>query len=166
MRHALDELDPAEPVAVEVNSIGGVAAEGVAIYNLLRARKVTATVTGQAYSAASFILMAADHVTMQAGATLMIHAPWRLTLGNAEEHRRSVAHLDTMTKQYAAIYAARAGKPAAALERMLAEETYFDGAAAVKAGLADAAEAPKGRPAGNRAAAVVALARLALSEGA
>ena len=83
------------PVTVSVNSPGGVATEGLAIYNVLKAHagRVDVVVDSIAASAASLIAMAGDSIAMRDGAMIMIHDPSAVTVGTAADHQKSAAVL-------------------------------------------------------------------------
>jgi ATP-dependent protease ClpP protease subunit len=136
---ALDDIAPDRDLVVRINSPGGDVFDGTAIYNLLRSRagQVDVMVDGLAASAASFISMAGDTITMNRGTQMMIHDAIGFTIGNAADHREQVALLDRISDEIAGIYTARAGKTVAEWrERMLAT-TWYSAAEAVEAGLAD-----------------------------
>jgi ATP-dependent protease ClpP protease subunit len=65
------------PVTVKLNSGGGLATEGAAIYNALvdYPGEVTVEVVAVAASAASLIAMAGDRIVMRLGAWMLIHDP-------------------------------------------------------------------------------------------
>ena len=114
-------------LTVRINSGGGIATQGMAIYSLLKTHpgEITMIVDGVAASAASLIAMAGDKRQIMDGAMLMIHDPATITIGNAAEHEKSTAFLHKLADNYAGIYARAAGiKPAAAREIMQAETWY------------------------------------------
>lgn len=123
---ALAEHGPGD-ITVRINSGGGVASDGTAIYSLLLAHRgtVTAIVEGVAASAASLILMAGDERRMRPGSMLMIHDTSRITWGNADEHRKSADFLDKLSGQYAGIYASASGLDASEVREMMKAETWF-----------------------------------------
>lgn len=137
---ALAEFDG--DVTVRINSPGGIATEGSAIYAALAAHDgvVTAVVEGVAASAASIIAMAGDEIVMAGGALMMIHDPSGITFGTAEDHRATAATLDVLAGAMARIYAKRAGITAAVARQIMQVETWFDGPEAVKQGFATRAE--------------------------
>ena len=100
-------------ITVRLNSGGGVAMEGSAIYNALKRHDgaVAIVIDGIAASAASVIAMAGDTVEMPLGTLMMIHEPSGITLGPADEHRRTANVLDTMTGVFAELYAEATGLP-------------------------------------------------------
>jgi ATP-dependent Clp protease protease subunit len=131
------------PVLVTINSPGGDAFEGVAIYNLLREHpaRVTTNVLGLAASAASIIAMAGDTIKMGEAAFLMIHSSSGIVVGNQADMREFADLLDTIDASMASLYAARTGKPTSEIVAMMRKETWLTAAEAVKAGFADVAVA-------------------------
>jgi ATP-dependent protease ClpP protease subunit len=125
-------------IRVSVNSPGGDAFDGIALYNALAKHPahVRVEVDGLAASAASVIAMAGDEIVMGTGATMMIHDASVTMQGSASELRQAAETLDTLSEGIAAIYARRAGgDPGVWREAMLAE-TWLSGEEAVEAGLA------------------------------
>lgn len=138
LRAALDAAKSAERIHVRINSHGGDAFAGVAIHNMLAEHpaEVRVTVEGLAGSAASVIAMA-GRVKMARGAMMMIHAPWAMTAGNANELRRTADALDKVRDGLVAIYQAKTGKTAAELEELLDAETWLGAEDALALGFAD-----------------------------
>lgn len=125
-------------IVVRINSGGGAAFDGVAIYNALNAHegKVTCRVDGIAASAASVIAMAGDEIEMPEGSLMMIHDASGITIGNAATHAKTVDLLNKLDGELARIYAKRTGKEAAAIRKMMDAETWLDGDEAVEEGFA------------------------------
>ena len=71
-------------ITVRINSMGGEVAEGVAIFNALRAHpaRVTTVCDGMACSIASVIFMAGDERVMNEASLLMIHNAWTCRAGH------------------------------------------------------------------------------------
>jgi len=131
------------PVLVTINSPGGDAFEGIAIYNLLREHgsKVTVNVLGLAASAASIIAMAGDTIKMGAAAQMMIHSSHGLVMGNQSDMREFADLLDSIDRSVAGLYAARSGKAEPEVLAMMQKETWLTAAQAVEEGFADIAVA-------------------------
>lgn len=91
---------------VHINSGGGSAFAGVAIYNLLKRRngKTITYVDCLAASAASLIALAGDEMIMPAGSMLMIHKPWSYVVGNSDELRKEADNLDKICESFSEIY--------------------------------------------------------------
>lgn len=103
-------------VTVRVNSPGGEVFDGIAIYNLLRGHVggVDVVVDGLAASAASFIAMAGETVTMRPHSRMMIHDAIGICLGNAAAMLETATLLDDLSENIAGIYAERAAAKASA----------------------------------------------------
>ncbi|MEU4779255.1 head maturation protease, ClpP-related [Micromonospora sp. NPDC023633] len=129
----------ADEITLRLNSPGGDAWDGIAIYNALRDHKATVhvVVDGLAASAASFIAQAGDRITMNRGAQMMIHDAAGLAIGNARDMRDMAEVLDRVSDSIAGIYAARSGRPMAEFREAMARDTWYTAAEAVDAGLAD-----------------------------
>ena len=130
------------PVTVRLNSGGGIADQGQAIYTALKdyPGEVTVVVDGVAASAASLIAMAADRIRMRLGAWMLIHDPGAVMTGGRgteDDHRRTADMLSVIGDAYAEVYAARAGITREEARRIMRAETVLDGAAAVAMGFAD-----------------------------
>lgn len=130
-------------VTVRVNSPGGEVFDGIAIYNLIRGHVggTDVVVDGLAASAASFIAMAGDTVTMAPHSRMMIHDAIGLCFGNAADMRDTAVLLDDLSQNIAEIYAARAGETggdAAAFRKRMKAETWLGPQEALDLGLVDA----------------------------
>lgn len=125
-------------ITVRINSGGGYATEGVAVYNALARHRgrVVVAVDGVAASAASLIAMAGDDIVMATGSLMMIHDPSLITFGTSVEHGRSVHQLEVTAAAMAAVYASRSGRPITAIRAVMAAETWLTGDQAVEGGFA------------------------------
>lgn len=128
----------AKRINVRINSVGGDAFGGIAIYNLLRGHggEVVATVDGIAASAASIIAMAGRTV-MGRGSMMMIHDPWTVAAGGAEDLRQTADVLDKLRDSLVSVYQAKTGKKPAELRSLLKQETWMTAEEAKAAGFAD-----------------------------
>jgi ATP-dependent protease ClpP protease subunit len=126
-------------IELHINSPGGLYYDGLVLYNALvdHPARVEAIVDGLAASAASFVLQAADHRTMNRHSELMIHDALMITFGNEADHLDSVAQLGRVSDQIAGIYTSRAGGSPAGWRAAMREETWYSAAEATDAGLAD-----------------------------
>lgn len=126
-------------VTVNMNSPGGDFFEGIAIYNLLREHpaKVTVKVMGLAASAASVIAMAGDEVQISEVGFLMVHNAWAIAIGNRHDFRAAADTLEPFDDAMAGLYAARAKADKSDAVAWMDAETWFNGAKAIEAGLAD-----------------------------
>lgn len=102
----LDSINKFDNIDVHINSGGGDAFAGIAIYNTLKRHEgnVTVYVDGLAASSASVIAMAGNKIIMPKSAQIMIHQPWTFAIGNASELRKTADNLDTCTNSIMAVY--------------------------------------------------------------
>lgn len=128
-------------VHVRIKSGGGLAREGVAIYNVLKPYKPTVEVLSVAASAASLIAMAGRKVHLHTGAQMMVHPAWDGTLGDDEEHAASAGRLRKLTESIVEIYSERTGLSESEVMELVRAEggrgTWLKGSEAVAAGFAD-----------------------------
>lgn len=126
-------------IELHLNTPGGDAFDGIAIYNALRDHpaQVETIVDSLAASAGSFIAQAGDRVAMNRGSQLMIHDAWGLSIGNASDMTAMADLLDRQSDNIAAIFAERAGGTVAEWRELMRAETWFSADEAVEAGLAD-----------------------------
>ena len=136
---ALDGIST-DQIQVRINSVGGSAWDGIAIYNLLKAHpaRIEVVVDGIAASAASVVAMAGDTITMATGAQMMIHDASGGCWGDAADMRKTAEALDTCSNSIAAIYAKRTGGTVEEWRERMAAETWLTAEQAIEMGLADA----------------------------
>ncbi|HFD3796926.1 TPA: ClpP-like prohead protease/major capsid protein fusion protein [Pseudomonas aeruginosa] len=126
-------------ITLRIHSPGGDVFEGTAIYNLLKNHpaRVEAHVDGLAASMASVIAMAADTIYMPENAMMMVHRPWGIQGGEADDMRRYADLLEKIEGTMVAAYMAKTGKSEEDIKSLLKAETWMDGREAVEAGFAD-----------------------------
>lgn len=132
-------------LTVRINSPGGDVSAGVAIYNMLNEHEgyVTVKVDGLAASIASLIAMAGDKIIMLPGSMMMVHLPWTIAGGNADDMEQVVEMLKKTGESLIPIYAARTGLSEERIEELLRAETWMTAQDAVELGFADEAEGAK-----------------------
>ena len=138
LQEALDQVPAASQIKLLLNSPGGDAFDGMAMYNLLsRVRdRLTVEVLGWAASAASVVALAGKDLVMGEGSYLMIHEPWAITIGPADDHRKMAEDLDKMVGAFADFYAAHSDLPRADILEAMKAETWYTAQEAVDAGFA------------------------------
>ncbi len=129
-------------ITVRINSPGGDVFAGMAIYNSLKSYKgdVSVVIDGLAASAASFIAMAGNTISIHESAMLMVHKAWGLTIGNETDHVDMAGTLRKIDGQIAAIYAKQTGKSVDDMLALMAGEsdgTWFTAAEAAEANFVD-----------------------------
>lgn len=137
-RDALKELGNVSTINLSINSGGGSVFDGIAIYNMLKTHKATVNVyvEGLAASIASVIAMAGDTITMRSGSMLMIHMPFTVLQGNAEEMRKAADTLEKMGDNIVNIYSDRTGISTEEIQQIMSEETWITAEEAVEQGWA------------------------------
>lgn len=135
----LEALGQVDEIHLLINSGGGDVFDGFAIYNMLREHeaRIETKIEGLAASIASVIALAGDTVGIHATAFVMIHNPWGVVVGDANEMRAFADTLDKVAGPMVSLYAAKMSEDADDIREMLDAETWFDGNEAVDAGFAD-----------------------------
>jgi ATP-dependent Clp protease, proteolytic subunit ClpP len=126
-------------INLHIHSPGGDVFDGIAIYNLLKNHpaNVTVYIDGLAASMASVIAMAGNEVIMPENAMMMIHKPWGIQGGDAEDMRKYADLLDKVENTLIPAYASKTGKTPEELAEMLSEETWLTAKECVEQGFAD-----------------------------
>lgn len=128
-------------INADINSGGGLAYDGVSIYNALiqHDAPVNVTITGIAASAATIIAMAGDTIKIAANASFMIHRAMSISVGNYKAMQDTAEFLQKLDDQIAATYAARTGRKAATMLKFMdgsVDGTTFNAAETVANGFA------------------------------
>lgn len=129
----------ADTIHVHINSGGGDAFDGIAIFNQLRnhGSKIVIHIDGLAASAASLIAMAADELIMNTGSMLMIHEASTIAWGNKSDFKKTLNALEGIDKSIADIYMTRFLGEREEIDQLIAAESWFTASEAVELGLAD-----------------------------
>ncbi|ENH2713712.1 Clp protease ClpP [Escherichia coli] len=135
----LNALGNITHINLHINSPGGDVFEGIAIFNALKnhGASITVYVDGVAASMASVIAMVGDPVIMPENAFMMIHKPWGVSGGDADDMRDYADLLDKVESVLLPAYAQKTGKTTDEIAAMLADETWMSGAECLAHGFAD-----------------------------
>lgn len=135
----LRSMDNEKRLSVRINSPGGDVFDGIAIYNLLKEYEggVDVIIDGIAASIASVIAMAGETVKIHESAMFMIHKPWTIAAGDANDMRKSAEILDKIQEQILTTYKTRAKISDEELNTLVNSETWMGGKEAVEKGFAD-----------------------------
>lgn len=135
----LEELGNVDDIKIRINSPGGEVFDGFAIYNALKNHpaEIHVQIDGVAASIASVIAMAGDLITMGDGAMIMIHDPWSIAIGDAEDFRGAAEMLDKIKEGIIDAYAGRTGLKRDHLAEMMDRETWFTVEESIENGFAD-----------------------------
>ena len=141
----LDDLGDISDLNVFINSDGGDVFAGQAIYSMLKRHPATVTVyvDGLAGSIASVVAMSGDRVVMPRNAMMMVHNPWTMGIGDAEQFRKIADSLDQIRESILVAYQDKTGKTRDDLIPMLNAETWMTAEQAVQQGFADEVESAK-----------------------
>lgn len=133
---ALGDLDH---INLHIHSPGGDVFDGIAIYNLLNSHTASKTVyiDGLAASMASVIAMVGNPIIMPENAMMMIHKPWGITGGDANDMRDYADLLDKVEAVLIPSYAKKTGKSSDELALLLGEETWMTAQECLEHGFAD-----------------------------
>lgn len=129
----------AKTIHLRINSPGGSVFEALAMYNALREHeaRVISHVDGLAASAATVVVLGADEVHMAANAFFMIHEPWVLSMGNADQLRKDADLLDKITGSIVGMYRQKTQASDDEVREWMEAETWFTAEEAKAAGFVD-----------------------------
>lgn len=125
---------------ISISSYGGDVVAASEIYSALKdfTGTVNINISGIAASAASIISMAADHLTMDRTAMMMIHnSSTSIDNANSQDLEKTKNMLDQTNKSIANAYAARSGLDQATALDLMAKETWLTVDDAINYGLVD-----------------------------
>lgn len=135
----------ADEIDLRINSPGGSVFEGLTIANAISRHRanVTVHVDGLAASIASVIAMSGDKVVMAKNAYMMIHDPWGIVIGSADDMRKEADLLDKVSGTIIQAYVDKTGEKAEVIKQLMSNETWFTAEEAKEIGLADEVEGDK-----------------------
>jgi ATP-dependent protease ClpP protease subunit len=130
-----------QAVTIRINSPGGAADEGIAIYNLLKdyGGEVTTVNDSLAASAASVIFLGGSNRLMGDGSRIMIHRAMGMAFGNATEIKKTLAALESYDASLVEIYSRfMVDTDPEEIESMMGNETWIGTDESIELGLATA----------------------------
>lgn len=132
-------LGESEPLHVHINSDGGEMMEGNEIYNILLAHKgkVRVSIGAIAASMASVIAMAGDEVSIADNGFFMIHNPWTIAMGDAEDLEKSVEILNNLKDTIIKAYSRHTSLSDKEISDLMDEETWMTSEEALADGFVD-----------------------------
>lgn len=133
----IKKLGAVNDINVRINSYGGSVHDGIAIYNTLKrnSARVTTDIDGVAASIASIIAVAGDEINMAANGFMMIHDPWSIAIGTAEDFRHEADLLDKTRDTLLDTYMVKASAKREEISDMMSEETWLTSNEAMEVGL-------------------------------
>lgn len=135
-----DELGTGDDnIVVKINSEGGDVFAANEIYNMLKDYRgnVRIKIDALAASAASVICMAGDTVEISPVGMIVIHNPWTVADGDAEDLKIAASQLESIKENVINAYEFKTHLPRTKLSRMMDEETFIHAHKAVELGFAD-----------------------------
>ncbi|MDO4647623.1 MAG: Clp protease ClpP [Eubacteriales bacterium] len=131
----------ATKLLLRINSPGGICTEAVAMRSILSTagfEEINIRIEGLCASAATMIAsLPKAHVAIAEGSEYMIHNPWCIAFGNANEMEHTVERLRNIEKTTRTFYAMKTGQSDEQLKAWMDAETWFTAEEAVTAGFAD-----------------------------
>ena len=142
-KKAIDEVrkNGANSLLLRINSPGGVCTEAVAMRSILASAgfdEITVRIEGLCASAATVLAtIPGAYVEIAEGSEYMIHNPWGMAIGNANEIERTVDRLRNIEEMTRTFYAMRTGADEEQIKEWMDNETWFTAKEAVECGFAD-----------------------------
>jgi ATP-dependent Clp protease protease subunit len=132
----LDAAPECSSILLRINSAGGDAFEGIAIFNLLKAQKkpIEVHIDGLAASAASILAMCGHDIIMAPNSMLMVHNAWCCCCGYASDMTAMAVTLDKISGQIARTYSIRTHRSMADVQELMDAETWLTADEALKEG--------------------------------
>jgi ATP-dependent Clp protease, protease subunit len=130
-------------INLRVNSPGGLAYDGVAIFNAIKAHDgaTTGTIEGLAGSAASLAVIGCDHVRCYQGAAFHPHYAMIMAMGHQAELEKAMIQLERLDRDLEQLYSEQSGQSVAVVKEQLTgphgDGTRFSAAEALAAGYVD-----------------------------
>lgn len=128
-----------QDIELHINSPGGDVFEGFAIANALRTHqgKKVCIVDGICASAATFPAVVCDEIVMYEAGMLMVHDPWGVAMGGAEDLEAHADVLRKITDQMVALYVRKTKASEEQVRAWISAETWFKPDEAKVAGFCD-----------------------------
>lgn len=131
----------AKKLNMRINSPGGIVSEAVAMRGILTGagfEQIDIRIEGMCASAATILAtIPGAHVSITPGSEYMIHNPWTIAFGNANEMERVIDHLRQLENTSRGFYEQRTGQSEEQLKAWMDEEKWFSAEDAVSYGFAD-----------------------------
>ena len=125
-------------VVVRLNTPGGNCSEAAAMFNAMTRHPggVNTIVDSLAASAGSYLLLAGIERTVSKNSMVMIHNPWSIAMGDANQFRKDADVLDKFRDSLLPDYSAKTGKTVDELKTLLDAETWYVGQEIIDHGFA------------------------------
>lgn len=143
IKNSLNEMGNVGTLNLRINSYGGSCVAGNAIVNLIdnykrkTGAKIHAYIDGIAASMGSGITMAADYIFMAENAIFMVHKPFSIAVGNADDMEKEKEILDKVEDTLVANYMRHFNGTEEEMRQLMADETWLTADEALEYGLCD-----------------------------
>lgn len=131
----------AKKLLLRINSPGGVCTESIAMRTILAQagfEEITIRIEGLCASAATNIAtLPGAHVQIAEGSEYMIHNPWTIGMGNADDMEHTAERLRNIEKMSRDFYAQKCGQSEEQIKAWMDAETWFTAEQAVENGFCD-----------------------------
>lgn len=129
----------ATEIVLHINSPGGSVYEGYTIYNLLKGsgKKITAKVEGICASIATLIALSAEEIEMLPLAQWLIHNPFTMIEGDADDLEQAAAELKRIEETLVGIYVSKTGKTDQEIKDLMNEDRFLNADEALELGFAN-----------------------------
>lgn len=129
----------ASEIVLHINSPGGSVYEGYTIYNLLKGsgKKITAKVEGICASIATLIALSAEEIEMLPLAQWLIHNPFTMIEGDADDLEQAAAELKRIEETLVGIYVTKTGKSDQEIKDLMNEDRFLNADEALELGFAN-----------------------------
>src|SRR6267142_5146807 len=138
----LDGFGEIKRLHLHINCLGGDAFTAQAIHSLVKDHKAstkTAYIDGVCASAATLVACGANRVVARYNTSYMVHYPWGICMGDAEEMRKAAHDLDAVTVPIVSVYQKKVGNKLteAEIRQLMADETWLIPDDALEMGFVD-----------------------------
>lgn len=135
---SLKEIGKVDALDIYINSPGGSVFDGIAIYNQIKrfAGEKIVHVDGVAASIASVIAMAGDEIRIADNGMVMIHDPYGMSVGTADELRKYADSLDKVRDTILDTYVSKTAGDRKQIGQWMADETWMNADEAIERGFA------------------------------
>lgn len=135
VRGLIDEHAGAEEYIFHITTQGGSVMEAFAIHDLIAGLKNTTTIgEGMVASAGTILLLAGGKRKMTKYSELMIHNPFTIAEGDADELQKTVDELQRIEDKLSQFYSDKTGKTAKEFDKWMKAETYMSADEALEMG--------------------------------
>ncbi len=131
-KEELDSLGNIKNLNMYINSPGGdvfAASTMISILNRLKQNGTTinAYVDGLSASAASFLMMVADHINLYKNSVVMVHKPMSIAIGNVNDMQKTIDALNKIEDSVMMpMYMGKAKTSENEIKRLIDEETWLN----------------------------------------